>query len=252
MLGYKVDTCRDQIQKEFIYNKVKEHYTKDITVTDEEVKASYDSSLNIQKGNMEIDPKMIETQIAFGGQVLYYPAGYMNVRHILINFDEETSSAAAAAYGKDDKTEYDKLISEALPTIQSKLDDIKSRLEAGEDFTALMDEYNEDTSFSTDPYKTEGIMRGPYSTVDIPGYLEAMAKLTKEGQYTEPVVNYTGAYIIQCVKLLEGEVPYDDIKEELTESMLTSNKEAEWTTVTKEWVDAAVADGTLKMYPNNY
>lgn len=252
MMGYKKDTCRQQLEQEFIFSKVKEHFTKDITVTEEEVKSAYDSSLELQKGNMDMDPKMVETQIAFGGRVLVYPEGYMNVRHILVSFDEETSSAAAAAQGKNDTAEYDKIIKDAMSSIQPKLDDIKKRLEAGEDFAALMDEYNEDKQFSSEPAKSEGVVKGPYSNMDIPGYLEAMVKLTAEGQYTEPVVSQQGAYIIQCVKMLKGEVPYDDVKDEMTKSMELQNKETEWYNVTKEWIDAAVADGTLKMYPNKY
>ncbi len=252
MIGYKADTCREQMEKEFIFDKVWDHYTKDITVTDQEVKDSYDSSLNIQKSNISIDPKMIETQLSFSGQALYYPEGYMKVRHILIRFDAETRSAATAAYGKDDTTEYDSIIAKALPTIQSKLDDIKTRLEAGEDFSALMDEYNEDTAFIIEPYKSEGIVRGPYSNVDIPGYLDAMAKLTNESQYSEPVITYDGAYIIQCVKPLAGEIPFEDVKEKMTASMIASNKETEWYNVSNGWIDAALADGTLKMFPDKY
>lgn len=251
-IGYTADTLRAQIEKDFILNKVYEHFIKDIAVTEEEVKDSYDSNVSIQQGNMENDPSFFEMQSSFGGRILVYPEGYMNARHILLAFDDETKSAAAAAYGEDDTAKYEELISEGKAALQTKIDDIQSRLAAGEDFTVLMDEYNEDPTYSYEPAKTEGTVVGPYKEMDIPGYLDAVATLTAEGQVSEPVINYNGVYFIQCVKQLGGVVPFEDVKEDLTAEMLASQQQNEWYNVTQGWVDAAKEDGTLNMYPEKY
>ncbi len=251
-IGYTADTLRAQMEREAILNKVYDYTVKDITVTDEEVKSSYDSNVSIQEGNIENDPTFFEMQASFGGRILVYPQGYMNVRHIFLKFDDETKSAAAAAYGDEDTAKYDELIGKGKAALQTKIDDIQSRIAAGEDFTALMDEYNEDTAYSYEPSKTEGTVTGPYKESDIPGYLDAVATLTTAGQVSEPVVNYNGVYFIQCVKLLGGVVPFEDVKEDLTSEMLASKQDNEWTTVTNGWVDAAKEAGTLKMYPERY
>ncbi len=251
-IGYTADTLRAQIEREFILNKVYEYFIKDIAVTDEEVKSSYDSNVSIQQGNIENDPSFFEMQASFGGRSLVYPEGYMKVRHIFLKFDDETKSSAAAAYGEDDTAKYDELIGKGKAALQTKIDDIQSRIAAGEDFTTLMDEYNEDTAYSYEPSKTEGTVTGPYKKSDIPGYLDAVATLTTAGQVSEPVVNYNGVYFIQSVKLLAGVVPFEDVKDDIKSEMLAGKKQDEWTTVTNGWVDAAKEAGTLKMFPERY
>ncbi len=250
--GYSVDTYREDLEKEFIVNKVKEYYTKDISVTEEEVRKYYDSNVELQQHNIELNPEMVEQQAAFGGYVLYYPAGYLKVRHLLIGFESETRGAAAIAYANGDMTEYNRIIDEALPSIQPKIDEVLAKLEAGEDFTALIDEYNDDTSVDIEPYRSEGFAEGPYSTnIDIPGYIDALTKLTAPGQYTT-INTFYGCYIIRCEKLLEGAVPYEDVKDSFTTSLEAQNKDVEWSTVTQGWIDEAKNAGTLKLYTDRY
>ncbi len=250
--GYSVDTYREDLEKEFIINKVKEHYTKDIIATEEDVRKYYDSNVSIQKNNIELSPETVEQQAAFGGYVLYYPAGYMRIRHLLIGFESETRGAAAIAYADGDMTEYNRIIDEALPAIQPKIDEVLAKLEAGEDFTALIDEYNDDTSVAVEPYRSEGFVEGPYSTnIDIPGYIDALAKLTEAGQYTT-INTFYGCYIIRCEKQLEGAVPYEDVKDSFTTSLQTQKRDLEWSTVTKGWIDEAIEAGTLKINTDRY
>lgn len=252
ILGTTEETYRAKIERYAIFNKVYDYYIKDITVTDDEVKDYYDTQVTLQQGNIDIDPSMVEMTANFGGRILVYPEGYMNVRHIFLSFDDDMKNVAAAAYGEDNTDEYNSLIAEAEATLQTSIDDIESRLAAGEDFGTLMDEYNEDTTYTSDPNKTEGTETGPYKTEDIPGYLDAVATLTEEGQVSDPLVNYNGVYFIQCVKMLAGVVPYEDVQEDMTSEMLSSKQSSEWSTVTQDWIDTAEADGTLKIYPERY
>ena len=250
--GYSVATYREDLEKELVINKVKEHYTKGITVTEEEVRNYYDSNVKLQENNIKINPKMVEQQAAFGGYVLYYPAGYIKIRHLLIGYDSETRAAGAIAYSKGDVLEYNRIIEEALPSIQPKVDEVVSKLEKGEDFTALIDEYNDDTSVDVEPFRSEGFVEGPYSTnIDIPRYIDSLAKLTEPGQYIT-LNTFYGCYIIRCEKLMEGAVPFEDVKDSFTVSLEKQNKDVEWSTVTQGWIDAAKDAGTLKLYPDKY
>lgn len=250
--GYSVATYREDLKKELIIDKVKEYYTKDIVATEADVRKYYDDNVGIQKNNMEISPEMVEQQASFGGYVLYYPAGYMKIRHLLVGFESETRGEAAIAYANGDMTEYNRIIDEALPTIQPEIDAVLAKLEAGEDFTALIDEYNDDTSVAVEPYRSEGFVEGPYSTnIDIPGYIEALTKLTEPGQYTT-INTFSGCYIIRCEKLLEGAVPYEDVKDSFKASLETQKKDLEWSTVTQGWIDEAKDAGVLKFYTDRY
>jgi peptidyl-prolyl cis-trans isomerase D len=252
-LGYDLDTYRDELVRQAILSSVKDYFIKDITVTEEEVRKNYDASVDIQKNNIELSPGNITMQAQFGGLVLYYPAGYMKVRHILIAFDEDTKSKALQAYSATgDNTEYDKIIAAALPAIQPTVDEVTAKIDAGEDFTALLDEYNTDSNMGLEPAHTEGQVVGPYSTdINTPGYLDAVAKLTAVGDYTT-ITTYSGCYIIHCERMLEGAVPYDEVKDTMKASMLSTNQASKWSEVTSGWIEEAKAAGTLKMYPDRY
>ncbi len=251
-MGYTEETLRSKMEREFIITKVYDYYIKDVAVSDDEVKNEYDTQVSIQQGNVENDPSFVEMQESLGSRVLVYPDGYMKVRHIYLAFDDETKTAATTAYGEDNTDEYNRLIEKGKAALQTKIDDIQSRLAAGEDFGALMEEYNEDTTYSSEPNSTEGTETGPYKSNTLPGYLDAVAKLTKNGDVSEPVVNYNGVYFIQCVKMLAGVVPYDDVKDDIKSDLLTTKQYEEWEKVTQGWIDDAKAAGTLKLYPERY
>jgi foldase protein PrsA len=250
--GYSVDTYRQDLTNEYIVQKFKESLTKDVTVTDEQVRSYYDSNLKMQESSVKKSPESVEQQMSFGSTVLYYPDGYMDIRHLLISYDSDTRGSAAIAYADGKMTEYNQIITDALPTIQAKIDEVTAKMDAGEDFTKLIDEYNEDTSVDEEPFRTKGFAVGPYTTnIDIPGYMDAVNTLKEPGQYVT-VNSYYGCYIIRCEKLLAGPVPFEDVKDSFKESLLKQNKDLEWSKTTQGWVDAAKADGTLKIYIANY
>jgi len=194
---------------------------------------------------------MVEQQMAFGSTVLYYPEGYMKVRHLLIGFDSATRGAAAIAFTNGDMAEYERIIGEAMPAIQPKIDEVTAKLEAGEDFTALIDEYNEDIHMMTEPYRSEGFVEGPYSTNVDKEYIDAISTLSEPGQHTT-FVNVYGYYIIRCEKLLEGAVPYEDVRDSFADYLLTQRKDLEWSTTSQGWVEEAKSSGTLKLHTDKY
>ncbi len=249
--GYSVETYREDLEKEFIIDKVKAHFTKDVDVTEEDVRSYYDSNVKLQKNNIELSPSMVEQQMAFGSTVLYYPEGYMKVRHLLIGFDSATRGAAAIAFTNGDMAEYERIIGEAMPAIQPKIDEVTAKLEAGEDFTALIDEYNEDIHMMTEPYRSEGFVEGPYSTNVDKEYIDAISTLSEPGQHTT-FVNVYGYYIIRCEKLLEGAVPYEDVRDSFADYLLTQRKDLEWSTTSQGWVEEAKSSGTLKLHTDKY
>ena len=247
--GYDLDTYKDALTQEFVVSKVKDHFTKDITITDEEVKAKYDYDLEVQKSNMEKQPASIEQQMLFGTEVLYYPEGYMYAKHILVSFDSADSGNAAIAYVDGDIAEYNRIIAKAMPKIQSRVDDLMRKLDDGADFDELMAQYSDDGSLNVEPYKTEGFLIGPYSAFDLSEYLAALGTLKASGEYTEPVTTYMGCYIIKCEKMLAGPVPFDEIKASYKLSLLDQRKSFAWSTLGKEWIDEAKAAGILKLFP---
>jgi hypothetical protein len=248
--GYDLETYRTALEREYIVDKVKDSYTKDITVSDETVRAMYDKALEAQKNNLEKDPDSIEQLLLFGADIFYYPEGYMYAKHILISFDSADSGAAAIAYVNGNVAKYNRIVDEAIPKIQGRVDMIMEKLNDGEDFDDLMVRYSNDSSLNEEPYLTRGFLIGPYSSsFDIPEYLAALETLEAEGEFTDPVTTYLGVYIITCEKMLAGPVPYEEIKDRYKQKLINQRKEYAWSALGQEWVDKAKADGTLKYHP---
>ncbi|MFA5676376.1 MAG: hypothetical protein WDA65_07610 [Christensenellales bacterium] len=244
--GYTAASFRHEIEREHIFNKLKDYYSAQITVSDEDVRSDYESNLELQKGNIENNAEMIELQLQFGTKTLFYPEGYKFVKHILIRFeDDDIISDAYEAYVSDDTALYRQAVSRGMDAVRPKLDAIMERLDSGESFDSVM---NDNIDIIYLGASEDSMVIGPYSTVDIPDYKETALALTREGQYSQPFGTYLGAYIIYCESLLEGEVPFEDIREELHNTMLQQRQAENWTQMSKEWVETALADGTLKMY----
>lgn len=249
--GYDLETYKKALEREYIVEKVREYYTQDITAPDEEVRAAYEKALEIQKNKMENEPEYIEQLLLFDTDVFYYPEGYMYAKHILISFDSADSGAAAIAYVNGNIAEYNRVVGEAMPKIQERVDMIMQKLNGGADFDDLMVEYSDDSSLNEEPYKTRGFLVGPYSTsFDLPEYLAALKTLEAEGAYTDPVTTYVGVYIIGCEEMLAGPVPYEEVKDRYKGKIIKQRKEYAWAALGQDWIDKATAEGTLKQYPD--
>jgi parvulin-like peptidyl-prolyl isomerase len=175
----------------------------------------------------------------------------MYAKHILISFDSADSGAAAIAYVNGNIAEYNRVVGEAMPKIQERVDMIMQELNGGADFDDLMVEYSDDSSLNEEPYLTRGFLVGPYSTsFDLPEYLAALKTLEAEGEYTEPVTTYVGVYIIGCEEMLAGPVPYEEVKDRYKGKIIKQRKEYAWAALGQDWIDKAAAEGTLKQYPD--
>lgn len=76
--------------------RLKAEATKDVVVTDEEVKADYDKKVEDAKKSYESD-KSAYGQSVNGGQTVYYaPAGYRYIKQVLIKFAQADQDAMAA------------------------------------------------------------------------------------------------------------------------------------------------------------
>lgn len=248
-IGYTYDSYRDEIMRSYIFKNIQDYYFSQITVTDQDVRSNYESNLSIQKGNIENDPTSIEWQQSFGSSILYYPEGYRLIKHIFVEFeDEDIINDAYKAYVSQDDALYKKAVSEGMDSIKPKLDEIMTRLDSGDDFTEVM---NENTQVLYYGALENSKVIGPYTKSDIPEYNENALKLTK-GKHSLPFGIYNGAYILYCEKILDGEVPFEDVREATYHSILQLRKQDKWDQLSKEWIDEATSEGTLKMYTERY
>lgn len=211
--------------------------------------------------------------------VVYYRKGYSKVQHILIKFEEsdatelegyvssiteydeeiadyeadlenETDDAKKAEIqasidkAKADRSslqaKYDTALAAACAKIQTKTDEVYNSVKDGDEanFIKVMLEKTEDTGMNTEETAKEGYLVGPEDGM-VAEFSEAATAL-KDGEISKPVATYYGYHIIRCIKVLpEGKVPYEDVKEELKETLTEERKTSEWTKMVENWTKEA-------------
>ncbi|MCE5343218.1 MAG: peptidylprolyl isomerase [Eubacteriales bacterium] len=130
----------------------------------------------------------------------------------------------------------------AYAALQPTVDEIVAKLAAGEDFDALMTEYNEDTGMQSEPAKTNGypVCAGDTNWVD--AFTEAAMTLTKIGDVSAPFRTDYGIHIVKYISdISEGAVPLADVKDTISASVLTTKQDALYTSTVSQWVTEANA-----------
>ena len=123
-LGYTMESYTESATKTKIDEKLKEYAIKDVTVTDEEIQAEYDSKVESDKTTYAENAGSWATAANNGSATLYYtPAGVRRVKQILTKFKEEDQTAIDEAKQKltDANT--------ARTTAQAKIDTANETLE---------------------------------------------------------------------------------------------------------------------------
>lgn len=217
----QADMLQDAIDNTLV-SKHKTALLEGITMTDEELSAKYAEVLASQKEQFDATPSdyfTFETyaQYGYNAPPVYVPAGFFRVRHILVA-DEITANM------------------------------IKEKIDAGEDFEALLAEYGTDPGMQSDA-NAAGYLVGEGASFVEP-FLNAALALAKDGDVSAPVESDYGWHIIKRVSTEPAhEIPYEDVKAafDLYEQSLYT--EQYYADIVSKWV----ADTTLvTKYPENY
>lgn len=185
--------------------------------TEEQYKEMYDEQLASQTEQMENDPTYYFTQeylnkYSYGYMPLYTPEGLFYVRNLLVE-DEETAKQ------------------------------LKERIDAGEDFDALVEEY------STDPGSKDG---GKYVCGEganfVEEFLNAALALEKEGDVSDIVQSEHGFHIIKRYEdVPSGTLAYEDVEEEFKEFAKNDYQNELYNNALEEWMKEDVT-----FFPENY
>ena len=125
-----------------------------------------------------------------------------------------------------------------LDSVKDKTDEIYARLEAGEDFEALIAEYGEDPGMQNEPTSSRGYYVSAASTNWEANFRDAAMALENVGDYTtEPVLSGSGVHIIRYESdVTAGPVALDEVRDALYEQALTEKQEANVTDTIDAWV----------------
>ena len=268
-----------------------EHVTAEVAVTDEEVKAQFDSTVATQKASYDEKPTLYASN---RDSAYYVPAGYRGVKNLLIKitadaetkitelentlstaetslqsanaemeemkgmdtsaYDEEALAAhneqiaayeeqAAAAQTTIDETTAALATAqeEAFAEILPKAEEVLAKVQAGEDFDALLETYGEDTGMLSEPAKTEGYAICEGLTLYVDEFQNAAMALANVGDTSDLVKTSYGYHILQyATDIASGEVEYtEEIKTAIYDEMLTAAKDAAYEAAVDQWVSEA-------------
>lgn len=215
--GFTAQSFRSEleqdIQKSAVTAKLEEKIKSAVTLTEEDAKARYETELGEQRTAYTNAPAAFETaqnayEAGTGTLPLYVPEGFVRVKHILVT-DEATAN------------------------------DLVKRIDAGEDFDALMAEYGEDPGMKAEPNKSLGYLLGA-NTSFVPEFKAAALVLVNVGDHSAPVKSQFGYHIIKLVeKLQSGERAFETIKGDYIARTLKILQQEAYQAEVERWTEEA-------------
>jgi len=149
-----------------------------------------------------------------------------------------------------EKAEIEKQIAakkdEILASFKEKTDAVYARLEAGEEFDALMAELGEDPGMQSEPSMSSGYYVSAASTVWDTSFRDAAMAIEEVGGVSEPVLSGSGVHIIYYNSdVIPGAVDIETVRDVLTEEALTAKRDEAYVAQYEEWKKGV----SIKKYP---
>ena len=245
--GVSLDSLTENEKTLAGYEKLEDYLaqTQNIAVTDEEVAAVYQGYVNEDRSYFEGNVPMYEYYTQYMGyEVFYTPEGFRGVLQILLDVDADLLSAyqekltayeaqQASAEGETPAEnpvtleDVEAARSAVLESRKDTIDEINSRLAAGEEFIALISDYNIDPGMQNEAYLASGYQVAADSVLYDKAFIAAAfdENMTEVGKVSNPSVGKYGIYIVYYLRdVPAGEVPMSENSAATIRSNLTTSK----------------------------
>ena len=244
--GFDQETLMESAQLKDVLDYIFNIATEGVTVTDEEVRASFDAKVETQKAGYAENPDaFINDYLGSENEVLYTPENMRLLHCIFIELeDEEAAEATASEATADEATASEATPAEAVNPADlkglAKAEAVVAEIRAGRNFDEAMIAYNEDASTE------EQMMKGYPMTEGGMLYGEEFAAgamaLEKVGDVSDVIVTDYGYFIISyAADLTSGVVDFEPRKEAETEEALMNKKN----TVYSEYLDTVMEEADV-------
>lgn len=233
-----------QIRQEAI-SAMRDKINEEVSYTEEEAKEYYDSLLEGQKEIIDNDPSQYSMYEQFD-QVYYRPAGARYVKHILIALPEDVQTEISALRTEGNEEAADELRAGELALIKDKADEALARAKNGEDFDELVAELGEDPGMQSEPGLTDGYLVIEGSSDYVAEFEAGSIALENVGDISSLVPSDFGYHIIKYVKDVSGEVPFDEVKDSIISSNLSTQQSNHYV----EYADGLKEESVIKTYPD--
>ena len=160
----------------------------------------------------------------------YIPEGSRYIKHILLGFSDDASNAILMSRRSGDDEGADKLREENAAALEEKLAEVIGKLDAGEDWDTLVNEYSADKAASA--YYPDGYLLIPNGTSFVKEFQDASFTIGKIGERTTCVTDY-GIHIL----LYSSDAAITEFDREIAVERIFSNMmQSEFTKKTAEWI----------------
>lgn len=226
-----------------------ERLSRDVTVSEDEIRAFYDEKLSADKEYYTEYPDeyafLAPTEMS-----LWIPEGYRVARAILVSFTEEQQTAydnlLLKSYDAEDEetlleldAQMEAILSELLPEAEA----VAARLNAGESFDSVRSEFAENAVKLGEMGTLEGGLVNAGSW-DIAA--EAVLALTKPGQITAPVPCNYGFVIAEYREdVASRALSFEETAEEMERLALQEKQTAYVDALILEWMEKSHVDYLL-------
>lgn len=256
------------------YDRLQSEMFKDLTVSDEEIEAYYNSLVASDEVSYKNDAAAYESMqqlnqmaLQYGlsdyyTELYYQPEGYRSVTHILLIPDEALLTAyqdLQAAFEEQQSTlEEGGEVTETLVTeeevenarlailaaVQPTIDEINAKLAEGKSFAELIPLYTQDPGMSDDASVAAGYPVHMDSIAFDTVFRDAAFTVSKVGDITAPVVSSFGVHILQYAgDVPGGPVPLTDAMRAEFRAYLLENEQANvYNATLQAWEEAAVIE----------
>ncbi len=129
-LGYQTEeSIFENLKESKLYENFKADVVKEITVTDDEVLAEYNTRVDNARNAYETNPSLYNTHVLNNSTIYYRPSGYRNVKQILVKLlDEDTTAIAGIKEDISAKTTEISGIDSSIAALNSENEEDKAKI----------------------------------------------------------------------------------------------------------------------------
>jgi len=260
----------------FAANQLFEYVVKDVAVTDEDVKAEFDSLVAADEANYA-DAYYYENALMSGATVYWHPEGFRNVRQVLVAFDDDQSTrydeitgrisdfeaeleAAQAPAEEESSEETEETEGEAeapraveaieadiaaanaeLDALYNELmpvaDEVTAKFNEGVAIDELIATYGGDPGSINDDGTTNTYAVSADSASYDSAFVEAAMSVSEIGGLSAPTRGMYGLYIVYYDSdVVSGAVDYETVKDDLYYTVLDNLRNETYDAQIEAWL----------------
>lgn len=221
-----------------IFKRVQAYATREVQVSDEEVKQAYDRFVERDKKAFAGNVPQYERIVARYGNVSYYiPEGYRFVKHICVQGDAEKQKELkellyetnGAKKEEVDEQKEQKLRAEILESVHEKVDEIQKAYAEGTSFDELIQKYSSDKKTGWSIHADSIFWERPA--------IEAAMQMKEKGEISAAAPCSNGVFVFRYeADGRAGVIPYSDtLKENLRTVLYRQKVNDQFMRTLKQW-----------------